>query len=173
MSIGTRVAIPDILLKVTYGYAPNIRTITQPVSVSTLNLGLNSILLEDPKLLREIKANPELKLYPSVVINSTLSPNFSDTVVGQTYYPPEKTYSENILDEYSLNMFLDDQILPIFRENPLVGLLNDSIAFIGESGGEFGNGVDSPVPTNSLGECPDGYFGIGGGYCMNEASILA
>ena len=97
MSIGTRVAIPDILLKVTYGYAPNIRTITQPVSVSTLNLGLNSILLEDPKLLREIKANPELKLYPSVVINSTLGPNFSDTVVGQTYYPPEKTYSENIL----------------------------------------------------------------------------
>ncbi len=104
MSIRSRVAIPDILLKVTYGYAPNIRTITQPVSVSTLNLGLNSILLEDPKLLREIKANPELKLYPSVVINSTLSPNFSDTVVGQTYYPPEKTYSENISEEKLLNI---------------------------------------------------------------------
>ena len=106
MSIRSRVAIPDIQLKVTYGYAPNIRTITQPVSVSTLNLGLNSIKIEDPKLLREIKANPELKLYPSVVINSTLSPNFSDIVVGQTYYPPEKTYYENIHEEKLLNMLI-------------------------------------------------------------------
>jgi hypothetical protein len=167
MSIRSRVAIPDIQLKVTYGYHPNIRTIIQTVSASKLKLGKNSIKIEDPKLHREIKANPELKLHPSVVTNSTLSPNSSHIVVGQTYYPPEKTYSENISDLYSLNMVLDDKILPIFEPNPLVGLLNgDDIVIAEPGGGEF-SGL--PVPANSLGECPEGYFPTLDGYC---ASIL-
>ena len=168
MSIRSRVAIPVIQLKVTYGYAPNIRTITQPVSVSTLNLGLNSIKIEDPKLLREIKANPELKLYPSVVINSTLSPNFSDIVVGQTYYPPEKTYSEN--------MFSDDHFLPIFEPDPLVGLLNDSIGLLNDSTindvVDFGSSftIHDAFNNNYTQPCPPGktYINMGtmGGYCM-------
>ena len=81
--------VSDIQIKVTYGYPPNIRTITQTVSASQLKLGLNSIKIEDSKLLKEMKANPELKLYPKVVMNSTLNPVI---VVGETYNPPNKTY---------------------------------------------------------------------------------
>ena len=81
--------VSDIQIKVTYGYPPNIRTITQTVSASQLKLGLNSIKIEDSKLLKEMKANPELKLYPKVVINSTLN---TVIVVGETYNPPNKTY---------------------------------------------------------------------------------
>jgi hypothetical protein len=54
-----------------------------------LKIGLNSIKIEDIKLLKETNANPELKLYPSVVMNSTLNPVI---VVGETYNPPKKTY---------------------------------------------------------------------------------
>jgi hypothetical protein len=129
MSIRSRVAIPDIQLKVTYGYAPNIRTITQPVSVSTLNLGLNSILLEDPKLLREIKANPELKLKPSLTFYPSLDPKYTNIInnatPGQVYYPPEKTYYENIPEEKLLNMLtgvdisdpINDDIIDVEQGN--------------------------------------------------------
>jgi hypothetical protein len=84
--------VSDIQIKVTYGYYPNIRKITQIVSASNLKLGVNSIKIEDSKLLKEMKANPELKLYPAVVMNSTLIPS---TVVGETYIPLNKAYYNN------------------------------------------------------------------------------
>jgi hypothetical protein len=93
MSIGSKATIPDIQLKVTYGYPPNIRTITQTISASNLKQGLNTIKLEDPKLLKEIKANPEMKLIPSLSFYPSLDPAYTNILnnatPGKVYYPPK------------------------------------------------------------------------------------
>jgi len=92
-SLNNNKTTPDIQLKVTYGYSPNIRTITQTISASNLKQGLNTIKLEDPKLLKEIKANPEMKLIPSLTFYPSLDPKYTNIVnnatPGEVYYPPK------------------------------------------------------------------------------------
>jgi hypothetical protein len=92
-SLNGNKTIPDIQLRVTYGYPPNIKTITQTVSASNLKQGLNTIKLEDVKLLKEIKANPELKLYPSLSFYPSLDPAYTNILnnatSGKVYYPPK------------------------------------------------------------------------------------
>ena len=121
--------VDPIQIKVTYGYHPNIRTITQTVSASQLNLGLNSIKIEDAKLLKEVKANPELKLKPSLTFYPSLDPKYTNIInnatPGQVYYPPEKTYYENIPEEKLLNMLtgvdisdpINDDIIDVEQGN--------------------------------------------------------
>jgi len=133
------ISIPDIQLKVTYGYHPNIRTITQTVSASNLKQGLNTIKIEDAKLLKEIKANPELKLIPSLTFYPSLDPKYTNIVnnatPGEVYYPDEKPYYENI-PEGGLLLQLDglDVGLDIFN--------NDMNALI-ISLAQFDNAVDA------------------------------
>lgn len=107
----------DIQLKITYGYSPNIRTITQTVSASILKQGLNSIKIEDAKLLKEIKANPELKLYPSLSFYPSLDPTYTNIVnnatPGQVYYPPSPKSihlsEEELLEQlFGLGVFAND-----------------------------------------------------------------
>jgi len=92
-SLNNNKTTPDIQLKVTYGYSPNIRTITQTISASNLKQGLNTIKLEDTKLLKEIKANPEMKLIPSLTFYPSLDPKYTNIVnnatPGEVYYPPK------------------------------------------------------------------------------------
>ena len=92
-SLNEVTTISDIQLKLTYGYPPNIRTIIQTISASNLKQGLNTIKIEDTKLLKEIKANPELKLYPSLSFYPSLDPTYTNIVnnstPGQVYYPPK------------------------------------------------------------------------------------
>lgn len=121
MTIGSIVSIPDIQLNVTYGYAPNIRTNTQTVSASQLKQGFNHIKLEDAKLLKEIKANPEMKLIPSLTFYPSLDPKYTNIInndtPGQVYYPPEKTYYENIPEEKLLNMLTGVDISDPINDN--------------------------------------------------------
>lgn len=122
MSLVPVVIISDIQIKVTYGYHPNIRTIIQTVSASKLKLGLNSIKIEDPKLHREIKVNPEMKLIPSLTFYPSLDPKYTNIVnndtSGQVYYPTEKTYYNNIPEEKLLNMLTGvDLSDPITNDN--------------------------------------------------------
>jgi hypothetical protein len=135
MSTQSRVSIPDIQLKLIYGYAPNKRKIIQIVSASNLKLGKNSIKIEDPKLYREIKANPEIKLIPSLTFYPSLDPKYTNIVnndtSGQVYYPPEKTYYENIPEEKLLNM-----LIGVDFTDPI----NDAFIDIEEGNCEFGYG---------------------------------
>jgi hypothetical protein len=139
MSIGSKATIPDIQLKVTYGYPPNIRTIIQTVSASNLKQGLNTIKLEDPKLLKEIKANPEMKLIPSLTFYPSLDTKYTNIVnnatPGEVYYPPKPKYYQNI-PEGDLLLQLDglDVGLDVFN--------NDLNALI-ISLAQFDNAVDA------------------------------
>jgi len=131
--------IPDIQLRVTYGYPPNIRTITQIVSASNLKQGLNTIKLEDVKLLKEIKANPELKLYPSVTFYTLLDPKYTNIInnatPGKVYYPHKPKYYQNI-PEGDLLLQLDglDVGLDVFNND--LNALTISLA-------QFDNAVDT------------------------------
>ena len=122
--------ISNIELRITYGYAPNVRTIIQTISSSDLKNGLNSIKIDNPILAQEIKANPELKVYPSLVIayNNGYLP---DDISGNIYSSPLSLYKYK--DNSSINIFtIDNTFSMSFPQlNNINPHFNDSFYKIG------------------------------------------
>lgn len=143
MSTIKAIATTDIQLKVTYGYPPNIRTITQTVSASNLKQGLNTIKIEDAKLLKEIGANPELKLYPSLSFYPSLDPAYTNIVnnatPGKVYYPPKPKYYQNI-PEGDLLLQLDGLDVGLDVD---VDIFNNNLNTLTISLAQFDNAVDA------------------------------
>ena len=137
-SLNNNKTIPDIQLRVTYGYPPNIRTITQTVSASKLKQGLNTIKIEDVKLLKEIKANPELKLYPSLSFYPLLDPAYTNIVnnatPGKVYYPPKPNTKK--ISQKELLLQLDG--LDIYED-----IFNNDMNALIISLAQFDNAVDA------------------------------
>jgi hypothetical protein len=162
------ISIPDIQIKVTYGYHPNIRTIIQTVSASKLKLGKNSIKIEDPKIHREIKVNPEMKLIPSLTFYPSLDPKHTNIVnnatSGQVYYPPEKTYYNNIPnipEEKLLNMLTGVDISDPINDNIIITQAGDIDNTITET-----TVHGAPSASNLQNQC------IGRGNCMTGWGYL-